>query len=169
MCVCVCVCVCVCTCVVMCACLHMHIWLHLCVCVCVCVYYTDSLIYLSLCIGPVNLGCHGDGNRVGPGNRLRADDFSWGSPHIVMPPAFTTNKKTVTHLPKTKMGECQHDFCYWVLRGVQTECDRCEWSGNSTLKFNVNGAMTRDSGTGVMNGTSGTALMGRLGRLKRCK
>ena len=52
-CACVCVCVCVCTCVVMCACLHMHIWLHL--CVCVCVYQTDSL-----CVGPVDLGCHGD-------------------------------------------------------------------------------------------------------------
>ena len=55
------------------ACLHMHICLHLCVCVCVCVcvYQTDSLINLSsLCVGPVDLVFHGDGNRVGPGNGL---------------------------------------------------------------------------------------------------
>ena len=39
-------------------------------CVCVCVYQTDSLINLSLCVGPVDLGCYGDGNRAGPGNGL---------------------------------------------------------------------------------------------------
>ena len=32
---------------------------------CVCVYYPDSLINMSLCVGPVDLGVHGDGNQVG--------------------------------------------------------------------------------------------------------
>ena len=49
---------------------HAYLFAFVCVCVCVCVYQTDSLINLSLCVGPVDLGCHGDGNRVGPGNGL---------------------------------------------------------------------------------------------------
>ena len=47
-------------------------------------------------------------------------------------------------------------------RGVQTERNRREWSGNSTLKINVNGAMTRDLGVGGANGASGAAQMKRL-------
>ena len=54
-----------------------------------------------------------------------------------------------------------------LLRGVQTKRDRREWSGNSTLKINVNGAMTRDSGDGGANGASGAARMKRLKRLER--
>ena len=45
-----------------------------------------------------------------------------------------------------------------VLRGVQTESDRCKLSGNSTLKINVNGVMTPDSGgSGGTNGASSAA------------
>ena len=75
MCVCICVHVsawlmCVCTCVIMCACLHMHACICVCVCVCVCLCVLNSLINLSLCVGPVE-SCFNS-------------DFSWGSPHIIM-------------------------------------------------------------------------------------
>ena len=59
------VCVCVCVCVRVGGCV--------CVCVCVCVcgwvgvlnWLIDKSVFLC-----VDLGCHGDGNQVGPGNRL---------------------------------------------------------------------------------------------------
>ena len=63
-------CMCVCTCVVMCVFDCICMCVCVCVCVCVCLYQTDSLINLSLCVGPVDLGCHTDGNQVGPGNGL---------------------------------------------------------------------------------------------------
>ena len=53
------------------------------------------------------------------------------------------------------------------LKGRSDQSDRREWSGNSTLKINVNGAMTRDSGDGGANGASGAARMKHLKRLER--
>lgn len=53
-----------------------------------------------------------------------------------------------------------------LKRGVQTERDRHELSGNYTLKINVNGAMTRDSGGGGTNGASSAARMKCLKRLE---
>ena len=76
-----CLCACECTlkhgCICMCVChicmLRVHIWPHLCVCVCVCVCVITLLIdkSVSLCVGPVDLGCHGDGNRVGRMQKFR--------------------------------------------------------------------------------------------------
>ena len=40
---------------------------------------------------------------------------NWQSKMRVSSQRTTSNKKAVTHFPKTKMGECQHDFCNRVF------------------------------------------------------
>ena len=65
------------------------------------------------------------------------------------------------------------------LRGVQTKRDRRKLSSNSTLKINVNGTMTRDSGGGAKgassltrrsaNEASAASGVSEAARLKRLK
>ena len=89
-----CVCVCVCVCGWVCVFVHAYTRIFDCIdciciyaCVCVLNWLVDKCV--SLCVGPVDLSCHGDGNQVGPINGLSESllnntDFSWGSPHIIM-------------------------------------------------------------------------------------
>ena len=64
------VCMCVCKCGHVCTLMHAYLTAFLCVCVLVSVWNCLIDKSVSLCVGPVDLGCHGDGNCTGPGNRL---------------------------------------------------------------------------------------------------